>query len=159
MKFSNPEWTSLPCRPWLARAAETVGKRKIFYFRKIFQAGNLGLDINPDLVIVEGLEFAGTIEEARERPIQLSRQVLKIFHCKKYLISENISEPAGLLWSHVSLLVGLDPPLPRVQSESDCQADICTGVWPTDLCWILDGGVRHRQTKALETTDLQLTRS
>ena len=82
---------------------------------KIFQAGNLVLDINPGLlVIVEGLEFAGTVEGARERPIQLSRQVLKIFHCYEYLISENISEPAGLLWSHVSLLVGLDPPLPRV---------------------------------------------
>ena len=82
---------------------------------KIFQAGNLVLDINPGLlVIVEGLEFAGTVEGARERPIQLSRQVLKISHCYEYLISENISEPVGLLWSHVSLLVGLHPPLPRV---------------------------------------------
>ena len=82
---------------------------------KIFQTGNLVLDINPGLlVIVEGLEFAGTVEGARERPIQPSRWVLKVFHCKKYFISENISEPAGLLWSHVSLLVGLHPPLPGV---------------------------------------------
>ena len=80
---------------------------------KIFQAGNLVLDINPGLlVIVEGLEFAGTVEGARERPIQLSRQVQ--VHCYKYIISEIISEPVGLLWSHVSLLVGLHPPLPRV---------------------------------------------
>ena len=32
------------------------------------------------------------------------------------------------------------------------------GVWPTVLCWILDGGVRHRQTEQLEASDLILTR-
>ena len=85
----SPVWGGGGQYDW-ARAAETTG--------------NLVLDINPGLlVIVEGLEFAGTVEGARERPIQLSRQVLKIFHCYEYFISENISEPAGLLWSHVSL--------------------------------------------------------
>ena len=35
-------------------------------------AGNLVLDINPGLlVIVEGLEYAGTVEGARERPLQV----------------------------------------------------------------------------------------
>ena len=41
---------------------------------KIFQAENLVLDINPGLlVIVEGLEYAGTVEGARDRPVKLSR--------------------------------------------------------------------------------------
>ena len=56
----SPVWGGGGHYDW-ARAAET--------------AGNLVLDINPDLlVIVEGLEYAGTLEGARDRPLQLSRQ-------------------------------------------------------------------------------------
>ena len=55
----SPVWGGGGTYDW-ASAAET--------------AGNLVLDINPDLlVIVEGLEYAGTVEGARDRPVKLSR--------------------------------------------------------------------------------------
>ena len=41
---------------------------------------NLILDINPGLlVIVEGLEYAGTVEGARERPLQVSGQAKLVY--------------------------------------------------------------------------------
>ena len=41
---------------------------------------NLILDINPGLlVIVEGLEYAGTVEGARERPLQVRLSCIHSF--------------------------------------------------------------------------------
>ena len=43
------------------------------------------LDINPDLlVIVEGLEYAGTVEGARERPLQVSSQTQLVYSGHMY---------------------------------------------------------------------------
>ena len=122
------------------------------------RAGNLVLDVNPGLlVIVEGLEFAGTVEAARERPLQLSgpAQVRsnKIFLTNKYFKIFLVGS-AGVLWPHVSLLVGLHSPLPGVQPESHCQADLCPRGWPPVLSRLLDGGVRHRQSAPLSLVEI-----
>ena len=77
---TNPRVVGLDLRNELRRADGHSpvwgGGGKYDWAQAADTAGNLVLDINPGLlVIVEGLEFAGTVEGARERPIQLSWQV------------------------------------------------------------------------------------
>ena len=68
--YHSPVWGGGGKYDW-ARAAET--------------AGNLVLDISPHLlVIVEGLEYAGTVEGARVRPVNISRPAQLVYSGHMY---------------------------------------------------------------------------